>query len=265
MFTGKGVKRTFKHNLSLAVLLSFTGGFVNVSGFFAIAVLTTNVTGHVANIAKLLLENDYNLALMVIMWTILFFLGSFVSSSLINFLNTNNDKYVNVAPIMLEALILAFVYYYGTFHPSSLHKVDVIAGSLMFAMGMQNSIVSVVSSSKVRTSHLTGMFTDLGIEISLLFYTVGEERKRIYQLIMLHSTIVIFFFLGGISGGSFYLHFGFKTFLIPVFLLIVGLVYDVALYSVELALKKLKIYYNMKFVKGLGRNKIKSMLPPEQQ
>lgn len=244
MFRQRGVKRTFKHNLSLAILLSFTAGFVNVCSFYAIAVLTTNVTGHVANVAWLLVENDYELAKMVGIWIALFFSGCFVSSSLINYFTLTNQKFSNTIPIILEAGILVYVYFYGEVYKSSLHRVDIIAGSLMFAMGMQNSIVSVVSGSKVRTSHLTGMFTDLGIELSQLFYVTDQERPILNRKIILHGTIVIFYFIGGITGGNFFKEIKYKAFLIPALLLIMGIFYDLTRVNVYIATKKLKDFYN---------------------
>jgi len=46
----------------------------------------------------------------------------------------------------------------------------VLAGILLFSMGVQNSLVTQISNSTVRTTHLTGLFTDLGIELSQLFF-----------------------------------------------------------------------------------------------
>ena len=48
MFRHQGKTRTFKHNLRIAVILSFVAGIVNVSGYLFFKQLTTNVTGHFA-------------------------------------------------------------------------------------------------------------------------------------------------------------------------------------------------------------------------
>ncbi|WP_394331199.1 DUF1275 family protein [Chryseobacterium luteum] len=37
-------------------------------------------------------------------------------------------------------------------------------------MGLQNALVTRVSQSVVRTTHLTGLFTDLGMDLSKLFF-----------------------------------------------------------------------------------------------
>jgi uncharacterized membrane protein YoaK (UPF0700 family) len=94
-------------------------------------------------------------------------------------------------------------------------------------MGIQNSLVTKISQSTVRTTHLTGLFTDLGIELSqLFFYKKPEETKKLRTSIYLRLSIIIFFFLGCISGGFMYLFLEMKTLFLAVFFLLVALLYD---------------------------------------
>lgn len=48
MFRHQGRSRTLKHNINIAIVLSFVAGIVNVTGFLSFKQLTTNVTGHFA-------------------------------------------------------------------------------------------------------------------------------------------------------------------------------------------------------------------------
>lgn len=76
---------------------------------------------------------------------------------------------------------------------------------MLLAMGIQNSLVTNISSSTVRTTHLKGLFTDLGIELSqLFFYKKPEEVKKLRISIFLRLSIITFFFLGCFSGGIIY-------------------------------------------------------------
>jgi len=77
MLRHNGRKRTFNHNLRLAILLSATAGIINVAGFIAFAIFTTNVTGHVAQAAKEVSDGNYYLAQIIALWMLLFFLGAF--------------------------------------------------------------------------------------------------------------------------------------------------------------------------------------------
>ena len=79
-------------------------------------------------------------------------------------------------------------------------------------MGLQNALVTKISSSVIRTTHLTGLFTDLGIELSqLFFYNTSEQKKQLTNSIKLRFTIIFFFFIGGVIAGLFYNTFALKT------------------------------------------------------
>lgn len=225
MFRQQGKRRTFGVNLSLAILLSFTAGSVNVAGFFAFAVLTTNVTGHVANLARLLVEQDFEIANTVEIWILSFFAGTFVSSFLMDFLKRKRSRLATSAPIFIEAAILIGITLLGEHHGKFMNT-EVFVAILLYSMGMQNSIVSVVSGSVVRTSHLTGMFTDLGINLSRMIFATDEERLILNRKVTLHLMIVIFFFAGGILGGILFSVVEYKAFLLPVCVLLLALFYD---------------------------------------
>ena len=94
-------------------------------------------------------------------------------------------------------------------------------------MGMQNSLVTTISNATVRTTHLTGLFTDLGIELSqLFFYTKNEQKVKLYSSIKLRLTIISFFFLGGLLGGIFYTTLKLYILAIAGILLIIGITSD---------------------------------------
>ena len=94
-------------------------------------------------------------------------------------------------------------------------------------MGLQNSLVTRISNASVRTTHLTGLFTDLGIELSqLCFYKEEEQRKKLSSSVRLRLTIISFFFLGGIISGIFYSEARLYMLVLVAVLLMLGLVYD---------------------------------------
>ena len=98
---------------------------------------------------------------------------------------------------------------------------------MLFAMGIQNSLVTNISKSTVRTTHLTGLFTDLGIELSqLFFYKKHDEVKRLKTSIFLRLSIITFFFAGCVSGGIIYQFIEMKTLFVAVFFLFLAQWYD---------------------------------------
>lgn len=225
MFKDRGTKRAYKHNLRLATMLSFVAGIVNISGLLSFNVLTTNVTGHFAFFSEAFIAHNYTVALNAVLFILCFLAGSFFSSLMIEVVVKLRPGLAYVLPIITEAAIIAYV---GVFiNPQHTGNTVYIAMVLLFAMGLQNSLVTRVSRSVVRTTHLTGLFTDLGIELSQLFFY--REKQELYLLtksIYLKLFIIAFFFFGGIMGGVLYGQVGLKVLLFASFILILALLYD---------------------------------------
>lgn len=239
MFRHQGKTRTLIHNLRIASLLSFVAGIVNVAGFLAVQKLTTNVTGHFAFFVDELFKLDFWNGFVYFLYIFFFFLGSFVSSYLIELISQKTERYIYVFPISIEILILFAIGIFGS--NLMLENSNIIALSLLFAMGLQNALVTKISNATVRTTHLTGLFTDLGIELSqLFFYKKLEMKAKLYSSIKLRMTIISFFFVGGIMGGIFYTKMELKALLIAGTTLILGLIYD----NLKLKMIKLKRKYN---------------------
>ncbi|RCR67337.1 YoaK family protein [Larkinella punicea] len=225
MFRHQGKTRTLSHNLKIASLLSLVAGIVNVAGFFAVQRLTTNVTGHFAFFVEEVFKLNFWQGFVYFLYIFFFFLGSFVSSLLIEVISRKDDHYVYVVPASIECLILFFIGFFG--QDLLMRNPNTIACSLLFAMGLQNSLVTTISNSSVRTTHLTGLFTDLGIELSqLFFYKEQEQKHKLLSSIKLRLTIISFFFIGGIIGGILYSKVGLLALIFAAATLVSGLIYD---------------------------------------
>ncbi|MCZ2247176.1 MAG: DUF1275 domain-containing protein [Bacteroidia bacterium] len=225
MFRHKGKTRTLTHNLRIASLLSFVAGVVNVAGFLAVQKLTTNVTGHFAFFVDEVFKQNFWEGLNYFLYILFFFLGSFFSSFSIELTSKINDRLIYRIPVVAESLILISVAIFGQEIISK--APNILAYSLLFAMGLQNSLVTTISNATVRTTHLTGLFTDLGIELSqLFFYKLKEQKDKLYSSIKLRLTIISFFFLGGLLGGIMYAKVNLYVLVFAGILLLIGLIYD---------------------------------------
>lgn len=225
MFKHHGEERTLKHNLAIASLLSFVAGIVNVAGFLAVQRLTTNVTGHFAFFVDEIFKLNFWQGFIYFLYIFFFFLGSFVSNFLIELISRKSSRYIYVIPAVIETIILFIVAFFGRLLITN--NPDLLAFFLLFAMGLQNSLVTTISNATVRTTHLTGLFTDLGIELSqLFFYRQREQKVKLYSSIKLRLTIISFFFAGGIIGGIFYTAIGVYVLAVAGAVLFFGIVYD---------------------------------------
>lgn len=232
MFRHQGKTRKYSHNLKIAILLSTVAGMVNVIGFLSIGRLTTNVTGHFAFFVDEIFKFEFKESLVFLYYILSFLLGSFVSSILVEFYQNRNERYIFIAPVLLEVLILLITSYMGI---NIIHiDVDIIAISLLFSMGLQNSLVTKISNSLVRTTHLTGLFTDLGIELSqLFFYEEQEKRAALISNIKLRLSIIAGFFVGGFIAGLIYSQYLLNSLIVPAAILIFGLYFDYILFKIK--------------------------------
>jgi uncharacterized membrane protein YoaK (UPF0700 family) len=225
MFTHHGKERTFKHNLQIASLLSFVAGIVNVAGFLSVAKLTTNITGHFAFFIDEAFKLDILQTFLYSIYILAFFLGSFTSGFLIEVLSRKSARFVYVIPIIIETCLLTAISFLDKNFIT--HHENVVATMLLYAMGLQNSLVTKISNATVRTTHLTGLFTDLGIELSqLFFYKEKEQRTTLFRSINLRFIIISFFFLGGLLSGILYDLFQIKVLLLGSVTLIAGVIYS---------------------------------------
>ncbi|WP_028979237.1 YoaK family protein [Sporocytophaga myxococcoides] len=224
MFIHHGRERTFKHNLQIASLLSFVAGIVNVAGFLSVAKLTTNITGHFAFFIDEAFKLNTIQTILYFVFIVAFFSGSFASGLLIEIFSRKSAKFVFIVPIILESIILTSA---GLLSKNFIdNNANLIATLLLFTMGLQNSLVTKISNATVRTTHLTGLFTDLGIELSqLFFYSEIDQKQKLYRSIKLRFTIISFFFLGGLFAGILYDFIQIKVLLLGSIVLIAGIIY----------------------------------------
>jgi uncharacterized membrane protein YoaK (UPF0700 family) len=227
MFRHQGRSRTLKHNLQIATVLSFVAGIVNVAGFLSIKQLTTNVTGHFAQFIYEVDNFEFWKGTVYLVYIFSFLFGSFSSSFLIEIFRENKKLNVFVFPTLIESFILIAIAVASNF--TEIQFPHLIACLLLFAMGMQNSYVTKISNEIVRTTHLTGLFTDLGIELSqLLFPKIHPNQKKIKETIKLRVYIIFFFFMGGLVGGFCYstLNLKLNILILGALILLFSLFYD---------------------------------------
>lgn len=228
MFRHFGKKRTFEQNLRLAIILSCTAGTVNVCGFLTFHIFTTNITGHAAQLSSNLADSQYYNTSILLLYLLLFFAGGIFSGFQIEMMGRRNPRFSHIIPIFLEIFVLAFVGYYAKFEPYARPFNDnFLAGCLLFAMGMQNAMVTAASGSVVRTSHLTGLFTDIGTNIAKRYFSVKKtEQKQLTERIFLHLSIIAGFMVGCFVAAFLYNQYHTDTFALPIVLLLFAFFYD---------------------------------------
>lgn len=237
-------ERTLKENLLLASSTAFVSGATNVAGVIAFLAFTTNMTGHFANLAKNVIESNYEHVIIFLVWVILFFAGAFTANFLVRWQSHKSAYRANALPIIIEMAILLFVAFYGrNYYNETLEEKRLITSAVILAMGLQNGLVSNISGGLIKTSHLTGVFTDLGADVAEWLYPNNTKKITVIKSKMyIRLTILAFYFLGALAGGYFFEEYEFAIFyFIPVILFTI-LYYDIS----PIALHKLMRFFSFK-------------------
>ncbi len=170
MFEAEGSARTNRQNRRLTLTLATVAGYVNSSGFVLIGSFTSHVTGNVGRFANDLALGKGGAAISAALLASSFFGGAFLSSMAIESHPLRVPTRTYAGLLLAEAGVLAaFLLLFGTLAPVDARGHDALAMLLCLAMGLQNSLVTRLSGAVVRTTHLTGAVTDLGIEAARWF------------------------------------------------------------------------------------------------
>jgi len=238
MLSHEGPDRTHRHNQLLAGYLALIAGSVNSAGFILIGSFTSHVTGNVGRFADDLALHR-SAAPFAMLLVLAYFGGALLASMAIesNVVRARSMVYggLLVAEAALLAAFAVLSYVMDTSNPR-FHDVQGIL--LCVAMGMQNSFVTRLSGAVVRTTHLTGVVTDLGIESARWFRAWRARlsaRTRIRLVAgdapatppqrprtMLLLTIVAAFFIGSAVGALLAARWGQLALLGPMLALLAG-------------------------------------------
>lgn len=221
MFRREGPNRSEAQNRWLATWLAFTGGFVNSAGFVLVGAFTSHVTGNVGRFANELASGEAGAIAHLAGTVVCFLFGAFLGGSALELLAPRNMPRAYAVALALESIVLGFVVVTSRAHP-------VLAGaSLSLAMGLQNSLVTRLSGAVVRTTHLTGVATDIGIEgARWLRHAWRRDADRPSpERVALLATIAVSFLLGSVGGGLLALRVEAAALLVPVTLVGLGAVH----------------------------------------
>lgn len=164
MFRSEGERRTLRHNQFLAAYLATVAGMVNSAGFVLIGSFTSHVTGNIGRFADDLAMQRSAAPVFALLLVVAFFAGAFVASMALESSVRARPRTYSILLLVEAGLLFAFALLSYAMDTQDPRYRDVQGILLCAAMGMQNSFVTRLSGAVVRTTHLTGVVTDLAIE-----------------------------------------------------------------------------------------------------
>jgi uncharacterized membrane protein YoaK (UPF0700 family) len=199
------LQRTPQADLKLGSVLAFVAGAANAGGFLAVGQYTSHMTGILSSVADNLVLGQLVLAGAGAGAVLAFLLGAMTTAWLVNWGLRRELRSAYGLPLMLEAsLLLVFGLFGAAISLFTTVFLPLTVVLLCFIMGLQNAVITKISRAVIRTTHITGLLTDFGIELGKLLYVnhhLGHQPVRANrQRLRVHSQLIACFFLGGLAG-----------------------------------------------------------------
>lgn len=209
------------------MLLAFAGGGVNAGALLACQRFVSHVTGTATRIGidagRPILFLDYALVLVC------FLVGAMTSVLAIQGRRARGKEPLWALPLVLVAVVLllaSFLGWRGTFGPFG-STVETrgdffLLSILSFAMGLQNATVSTSTGLAIRTTHMTGPTSDLGVHLATAYFEQGESRRAALRGAGLRGLKLVSFIAGGVAAIPLASRFEYFCFAAPAMAVLVG-------------------------------------------
>jgi uncharacterized membrane protein YoaK (UPF0700 family) len=210
------VQRTPQADLKLGTVLAFVAGAANAGGFLAVGQYTSHMTGMLSSVADNVVLGRFTLAVAGVGALLAFLLGAMTTAWLVNWGMRQHLRSAYGLPLLLEAVaLLVFGLFGAAIGLVTQVFVPLTVVLLCFIMGLQNAVITKISKATIRTTHVTGLVTDLGLELGKLLYLnrlsgrqpVRADRRRL----RVHGQLVASFLVGGLLGALGFKHLGYVS------------------------------------------------------
>lgn len=224
LYGNESISHYSKSNVTIWMTMAFQAGMLNIGGFMACHRFVSHVTGFATFFGYEINKPDKSHAIGMLVVPFFFLLGAMFSGLLVDIrlkLHKKPKYYISFGVIfflLLVVLLGGTGGYLGTFGGANNGTPDYILLTLLcFICGVQNGTITTVSKSVIRTTHLTGITTDLGIGLMRLlnYKKIKEPVDNEKKATLMRAGIIFFFGLGSVVGGRVFLEMAYMGFIIP--------------------------------------------------
>jgi len=197
--------RSARRDRGLGATLAFIAGAANAGSYLAVGQYTSHMTGIVSSLADDLVLRHWALAATATGALVAFVTGAMTTAISVNWARRRKLRSLFAIPLLFEAvLLLAFGLVGGMLAGYTALLTPVTVLLLCFLMGLQNAVITKVSKAEIRTTHVTGLVTDIGIELGRLLYLnrspLGEPVRADRTRLSVHLLLFVCFLGGGLTG-----------------------------------------------------------------
>ena len=171
MFIGQA--HSWIQQARLAITLAWVAGYTNILSFLICGQHTSHATGTLTQWGRDLVEvfgnGRWDLLFLTSFLLFTFVLGAMASTTCTEIGRRRGWESIYVLPMTIQAILLTCFALGNEFNsPERLRTGTAFFAMLALAsiaMGLQNATITRISSGVVRTTHMTGVITDLGTEL----------------------------------------------------------------------------------------------------
>ncbi|CAN5710210.1 YoaK family protein [soil metagenome] len=227
LYGNQSISEYTPSNIVVWMSMAFQAGVLNIGGFLACHRFVSHVTGFATFFGVEVSKNPDNAfhAIGMLVVPLFFLLGAMLSGLLVDLrlkLGKKPRYYFTFGIIFLLTVVVLLGGLTGKFgnfgEPLALRRNYALLVLLCLICGIQNGTITSVSRSVLRTTHLTGITTDLGIGIIRFLnrHQLGDAAGEAKRANLMRIGIIAFFGLGSVAGGYTFSNFGYAGFVFPV-------------------------------------------------
>lgn len=207
-----GARRVQRANRQLGLVLAFVAGAINAGGFLAVHQYTSHMTGIVSALADNAVLGHAGAIPAGLGALAAFIAGAACSALMINFARRRQLHSQYALPLLLEAmLLLCFGAAGAELNGRAPLYLTMTMMLLCFMMGLQNALITKLSGAEIRTTHITGIITDIGIELGRMAYWHSGSHAELPPVRADRAHLRLLLGLAGcFTGGAFTGAYGFR-------------------------------------------------------
>lgn len=211
-------------NVKIYLSLAFQAGAINVGGFMACHRFVTHTTGFATFFGHELAQGHVLQAAGMSTVPLFFLIGAMLSAFFVDRRIGRNERPLYVVSFGLITLFLASVTtmgssgWFGVFGQElELSQDYLLLALLCLSSGIQNATVSTAFHSVIRTTHLTGLTTDLGIGLTRVLFRshIKTSRQDEIRANWIRTGIIFSFVMGSLLSAFIFLNAQYLGFLLP--------------------------------------------------
>lgn len=225
LYGNESISYYSRSNVSIWMSMAFQAGILNVAGLMACGSFVSHVSGFGTLFGYEMSKTNHSHAAALLIVPFFFLIGCMLSGICVDLRLKTHKKpkyYISFGIIfflILAIFLLGISGYFGKFGEQIRSGRDYgLLIALCLVCGVQNGTITTVSKSVIRTTHLTGITTDLGIGIIRFLnrHKLGKEVVDEGKANFMRIGIISFFTLGSLVGALAYSNYGYEGFVIPV-------------------------------------------------